>query len=83
MPIKITSIEQLKKLSENGCECFILFRGNLRSSKHVRYDKGTKKFNVINYIDGSERCLSAQKLTDKGYSTIGYAMKNSALYKDD
>ena len=81
MPTKIESIEELKKLAENGCECFILLRGNLRSSKHIYYDKDTNQFEIINYIDGSEQCLSEIELMEKGYTNIGYAMKNGALYK--
>lgn len=83
MPTKIESIEELKKLAQNGCECFILLRGNLRSSKHIWYDDDSNQFEIISYIDDSEQCLSELELMDEGYTNIGYAMKKGALYKDD
>ena len=83
MVTKIESIEQLKKLTANGCDCFILLIGNLRSNKHIWYDDESNRFEIINYIDGSEQALTEQQLMDKGYTNIGYAMTRAALYKDD
>ena len=82
MPTKITSVEQLKNLAKNGCDCFILLRGNLRSSKHVWYcEEG--QFEIINYIDGSEQYLTEKKLMDKTFTNIGEAMMKGAFFKDD
>ena len=83
MPTKITSIEQLKTLAKDRCECFILLGGRLRSSKHIWYDEEANQFEIINYIDDSEQCLYEQELMNKDITHIGYAMKNGALYKDD
>ena len=82
MPKKIESIRELKTLAKNGCDCFILLNGNLRSSKHVWFDEEGKQFEVINMIDGSEQCLSEKQIMDKGYTNIGAAIKKGALFLD-
>jgi len=83
MAAKIKSIEHLKKEAINGCDCFILLNGILRSSKHIWYDKAPKQFEIINLIDGSEQVLSETEIMDKNFTNIGHAMINGALYKDD
>ena len=82
MPKKIESIEELKTLTKNGCDCFILLNGNLRSSKHVWFDEEGKQFEVINMIDGSEQCLSEKQIMDKDYTNIGDAIRKGALFQD-
>jgi len=83
MPTKITSIEKLKNFADGGCECFILLRGCLKSSKHIMYDKEANEFDVVNYIDGSLQSLTEKELMDKEITNIGYAMTIGALYLDN
>ncbi|WP_419656028.1 hypothetical protein [Desulfosarcina variabilis] len=79
MKIKlITSIEELKRSSIDGCECFILLKGGLRSSRHIWYNERENQFEIINYIDGSEEMLSEQEMMES--SNIGYAMMNRAFF---
>jgi len=74
MTKKIESIEQLKKYATDGCECFILLKGCLRSTKHIRYFQDDRQFEIINYIDGSEQTLDEKYILDKNYTNIGYAI---------
>ena len=83
MPARIESIEHLKEISTNGCDCFILLQGYLRSSKHIWYDKESNQFEIINMIDDSEQTLTEQELMDKEFTNIGYAMVNGALFRGD
>ena len=85
MPKKITSMEQLKKEArgEQDVGFFILLRGYLRSSKRIVWEEDEKKFFIINFIDDSEQELTEAQLIDKGYTNIGYAMTQGALFKDD
>ena len=85
MPKKITSMEQLKKESNDGsdAEFFILLNFNLRSSKRIVWEEEEKRFFIINFIDDSEQKLTEAQLMDKGYTNIGYAMTNGALFKDN
>ena len=83
IPTKIESIEQLKEKAVNGCDCFILLNGCLRSSKHIWYDPECNDFEIIHMIDGSEEILTEKQLMDKEFSNIGHAMTKGALYKDD
>lgn len=80
MAKKITSIEQLKKLSVDGCDCFIALRGPLRSSKRIHYDEHENRFEIYNGIDASEQILTEERLMDKRYTLIGHAMVNGCLF---
>lgn len=82
MPIRIQSVEELKKIAKNGCDCFILLNGCLRSSKYIQYDDEENTFYVCNYIDDSEETLTEQQLMDRDYTNIGYAMTKGALFMD-
>lgn len=83
MARKIKNIEELKSLSTNGLECFILLNFGLRSSKHVWYDSEAKAFEVINYIDDSEQRLSEEEIIKKEFTNIGEAMEKGAFYYYD
>ena len=85
MPKKITSMEQLKKEAKDpdDAEFFILLRGYLRSSKRIVWEEEERKFFIINFIDDTEQELTEAQLMDKGYTNIGYAMTQGALFKDD
>lgn len=80
-PIK--DIKELKKLAakEDGIDCFILLNGNCKSSKHIKYDKEDKKFEVINFIDDTEQLLTEEELHTA--SNIGEALKKNALILED
>ena len=79
--MKIESLEQLKRESENGAEFFILLNHNLRSSKWIVWDAEDQKFYITNYIDGTDQTLTENQLMDKEWTNIGYAMTKGALYK--
>jgi hypothetical protein len=83
MPMRITSLEQLKAESEQGAEFFILLNYNLRSSKDIVWDAKAKKFHIFNQIDDTEQHLTEHQLMDESLTNIGYAMKNGALFKHD
>ena len=71
---KIETVDALKKAIASGHnECAILLVGNMRSSKYISYDG--KKFDVSNYIDGTDQKLSEEELFDEGISNIGRTMK--------
>jgi len=79
---RVRTIEQLKKLAENGLDCFILLNGGLRSSKHIRYYPDDKSFYVLNLIDDSEQELTEAQILDSSYTNIGEAMRKVALIMD-
>ena len=83
MTKQITSIEELKKCATDGCDCFILLNHNLRSSKHIRYDKDANQFEILNHIDDTEQVLTEKEMVNKDLTNIGYAMTKGALYLDD
>jgi len=77
---KITSIEQLKKLSKDkSLECSIVLKGSLRSSKIVDYFEESDTFVVENLIDGSSQTLSPKQLNDRSITNIGHAIQCGAL----
>ena len=82
MTKQITSIEELKNLAADGCDCFILLNHNLRSSKHIRYDKDATRFEILNHIDDTEQVLTEEELMNKDLTNIGYAITKGALYLD-
>ncbi|MFC1675529.1 hypothetical protein ACFL3G_00525 [Planctomycetota bacterium] len=79
---RIKTIAQLKKLAENGLDCFIMLNGGLRSSKHIRYYPDDKSFYVLNLIDDSEQELTEAQILDSSYTNIGEAMRKGALIMD-
>ena len=79
---RIRTIAQLKKLAENGLDCFIMLNGGLRSSKHIRYYPDDKSFYVLNLIDDSEQELTEAQILDSSYTNIGEAMRKGALIMD-
>ena len=83
MPTRIISIGQLKAVSEQGAEFFILLNHGLRSSKDIVWDAKAKKFHIFNHIDQTEQHLTERQLCDRCNTNIGFAMKRGALFKDD
>lgn len=80
MPYKlIESVEQLKQLATDRCECFIALNGGLRSSKTIDWDPDEKTFWVLNEIDDSEQELTEDQLYTE--SNIGEAIDKHALYQ--
>ena len=79
---RIRTIAQLKKLAEEGMECFILLNGGLRSSKFISYNPDDNSFYIFNYIDDSEQELTEIQILSSDYSNIGEAMKKGALIID-
>ena len=82
MAVRINSMEELKKKSEEGSEFFILLRHNLRSSKWIVWDEEKGLFYVTNFIDETEQRLTEEQMMDRGYTNIGYAMTKGALFRD-
>ena len=83
MPTGIASMKQLKAEAEQGAEFFILLNHGLRSSKDIVWDGDAKRFHIFNHIDQTEQHLTERQLMARGYTNIGYAMKNGALFKHD
>ena len=78
---QVKTIEDLKERIENGQhDFFILLNGFGRSSKEVDYSPKTKKFIIVNEIDGTTQVLSEKNLFNRKYTNIGYAMENGAFY---
>jgi hypothetical protein len=81
-PLKITTLEQLKKEADGwGHDFFIRLNGGLRSSIFISWHKEKKVFYVCNMIDGTEQRLTEERIMDHKRTTIGYAMTRGALYK--
>ncbi len=76
---RIKTIEELKEKSLIGVEVSILLNGGCRSSKHIRYFKEDKTFEVINYIDDSEQLLTESEIMDERKTNIGKAMRLGSL----
>ena len=79
---RIRTIAQLKKLAEEGMECFTLLNGGLRSSKFIRYNPDDNSFYVFNYIDDSEDVLTEAQILDKSFGNIAKAIEKGALIMD-
>ena len=79
---RIRTIAQLKESARNGLDCFILLKGGLRSSKHIRYYPDDNSFYVLNLIDDSEQEFSEKQILDKSFSNIAEAMKKGCLIED-
>lgn len=79
---RITTIEQLKRLAEDGMDCFILLNGGLRSSKHIRYFPEDNSFYIFNYIDETCQQLTEDQIFNSDHTNIGKAMKQGALIMD-
>lgn len=78
-PIKIKDLKELQELStDKNLEVFINF-GFARSSKSVYYNYSTKKWEIINEIDGSRQELTIEELKDN--TNIIEALDKGALYK--
>jgi hypothetical protein len=80
--MKITSIAQLKHLSEDedGLDCFIsLAGGAVRSSKHIHYTEDDKLFYILNENDGTEQHLTEAELMDEELTNVGAAIAKRAL----
>lgn len=73
--IKVTSIEQLDELLEQGNTDFTIASGVIRSSKYITKD-GNHYF-VMHYIDSSEERLTADELMA---DNIGRAIRNGTFY---
>jgi len=75
---QIKSVEELKQLSINGLDCFIILNGGLRSSKNVFWDKNRNVFEIHNDIDGSGQTLFEDELHIE--TNIVTAIEQGALY---
>jgi len=71
MPMRITSMKQLKSAAEQGAEFFILLNHGLRSSKDIVWDAEAKRFHVFNHIDQTEQHLTERQLMDRCFTNIG------------
>ena len=85
---KITSIEELKKLSnenENGglLECFIALNGGVISRKLISYDSDTNKFWVCNMIDDTEEELTEEEINNDELTNIGKAIRLGSFYLEE
>jgi aromatic ring-opening dioxygenase LigB subunit len=87
MQTQVKDMKTLKDLAskEGGADFFIVLgpHGNIRSSKHISYDKETELFSVYNEIDGTVQDLTALNIQDHDYTNIGEAMKKGALYHEE
>lgn len=78
--IKVTSVEQLGKLVDEGhTDFFILLNFGLRSSKFINRADDDKFF-VCNLIDDSEQELTPAEIMDENFTNIGKAIKAGAFY---
>ena len=77
----VTSPEQLKELIAEGHTEYTLVLGGgvAHSRKEINYNKKTKKFKIINYIDDSHQTLSEAQLMNRDYTHIGEAMPLNSL----
>lgn len=73
---QVTSIDQLKELSEETSDFCIVLNFGLKSSKTILYDG--ELFYIFNDIDDSETELTEAELTE---SIIGEAINKGSFYK--
>jgi hypothetical protein len=73
---KVTTINQLKELSQETNDFCVVLKFGLRSSKTIFFDG--ELFFIYNDIDGSEDELTEAELID---SIIGEAITKGAFYK--
>ena len=79
--IKVTSSQQLIDMIMEGThDFFIQLNFGARSSKMMDYSTKTKKFYILNEIDGTEQVLCEKNLFNRKYTNIGYAIENGAFY---
>jgi len=78
---RITSINKLFKIAaeQEEIDCYISFRGGLKSSKHIISD-GDNAIWVLSYVDDSERYVTKKDITD---TTIGQAILHGKFYMED
>ena len=74
--IVVESVEQLKELSGGEGQEFSICFGIARSTKHIRWDDGKGKFEILAYIDDSEYELSPEEMEK---SNIGEAIQYKKL----
>jgi hypothetical protein len=74
--IKVTTIEQLDTLIEQGNHDFVIASGILRSSKFIEKD-GDNLYFVLHLIDDTEEQLTTEELMA---DNIGSAMRNGTFY---
>lgn len=78
---KVTSIDELKKMIEEGYhDFFIMLNFGLRSSKTIDYSEEASLFYVENEIDDSEQELTESEMMDENCTNIGKAIKCGAFY---
>ncbi len=78
---QIKTLNELKTLAQRECgvDCYITLNFGAKSSKHISYDVGGKKFFILNLIDDSEDELTEEQIMDKDYTLIGEAIKKGSL----
>lgn len=82
---KITTIKQLiNSITKGKTEYFISLAGGIiKSSKDINYNPKTKKFWIMNNIDGTTQTLTHKQLMDQKWTNIGLSIKNNGFYRDN
>lgn len=78
--IQVRTIDELKRISNNGHEFVISLNGGVKSSKWIEWQGKIRRFYIMNYIDDSVQSLEPIELGDKDKTLIGEAMRLGALY---
>ena len=81
--LRINSLEELDKYLDNNLgdpiDCFIAFKGSVKSSKSIcKIEDG--KYSILNEIDDTEDILTSQEIFDEELTHIGKAMKLNSFY---
>lgn len=80
----VKNLADFKKLLEEKYYEFriILSGGIVYSKKEIFFNKITKKYHILNCIDGSQQKLDEQELMSKNHSNIGEAINKHSLAVD-
>ncbi len=79
---KINSVEELKEnCSDEIGEFYVLLNYGLRSSKTIYFNTKTKRFSVLNEIDGTRQSFTEKSIFNEERTNIGKAIKQGAFYK--
>ena len=77
---RIDSVEELRQVLEGGMQEFkLLLNGGVFSRKEIQL-KQDGRFQIFNYIDDSERTVTAEELGDPTKTMIGEAISKGAFW---
>jgi len=76
----VRCLENIQDLTAQGqYEYSMIVGGFMNSFKTIKYNSKTKKYNIVNHIDGSRECFKGSEMMNPNKTLIGKAMKKRCL----